>query len=210
MEHELFQSELKPSVDSTLLSKIIRSSSSGENSHRTAAMEMIFERSIQERRERAAMKANDSQRPGPTPQLKRSSEGSNISIPRAESPAPAPAPQPASRPPPPKPRLTPSEAAPDPKPILKPEVTRKTLPATQSNASRHRKIAETNGPILSEDVYLGCKISGCRAALCRSQLKDGLYCRACPGRTVMCCTNCERDRTTDVRNCGGCGLRFLK
>jgi len=70
MEHELFQSELKPSVDGALISGMIRSSSSGLHSHRAAAMELILERSIQERRERMLAKAKNSLRPDPTSQPK--------------------------------------------------------------------------------------------------------------------------------------------
>jgi len=70
MEHELFQSELKPSVDGALISGMIRSSSSGLHSHRTAAMGLILERSIQERRERMLTKAKNSLRLDPAPQSK--------------------------------------------------------------------------------------------------------------------------------------------
>jgi len=70
MEHELFQSELKPSVDGALISGMIRSSSSGLHSHRAAAMELILEKSIQDRRERMLTKAKNSLRPDPAPQLK--------------------------------------------------------------------------------------------------------------------------------------------
>ena len=52
MEHELFQSKLKPLVDRALISDAIESSSSGEHPHRAAAIELILERSIRDRRER--------------------------------------------------------------------------------------------------------------------------------------------------------------
>lgn len=68
MEHELFQSELKPSVDGALISSMIRGSSLGLNSHRAAAMELIIERSIQERRERTFAKAKDELQSDPAPQ----------------------------------------------------------------------------------------------------------------------------------------------
>ena len=54
MQHELFYSKLKHSVEGSSLLEVISNSSSGENPHRAAAMESIFERSIQERRERVA------------------------------------------------------------------------------------------------------------------------------------------------------------
>lgn len=56
MQHKLFYSKLRPLVEGHSLLEIIRSSSSGENPHRSAAMELIFERSIQEHRERAVAK----------------------------------------------------------------------------------------------------------------------------------------------------------
>jgi len=68
MEHELFQSELKPSVDGALISSMIRGSSLGLNSHRAAAMELIIERSIQDRGERMLAKAKDELGPDPAPQ----------------------------------------------------------------------------------------------------------------------------------------------
>jgi len=56
MEHELFQSKLKPLVDEASVLKMIRSISSGENSHRAAAVELVLERSVQERRKRMIAK----------------------------------------------------------------------------------------------------------------------------------------------------------
>ena len=96
MEYELFRSKLKPSVDGTLISGIIRSSSSGLSSHRTAIMELIIEGSIQERRERMFAKGKNSLRPDPTLQAKRISVAPNMSIPELRPTAPAPAPQPPS------------------------------------------------------------------------------------------------------------------
>jgi len=83
MEHELFQSELKSSVDGVLISGMIRSSSSGLNSHRAAAMELILERSIQDRRERVLAEAGKSLRSDPTPQPK--SRTPDISTSRVQS-----------------------------------------------------------------------------------------------------------------------------
>jgi len=67
MEYELFRSKLKPSVDGALISGVIRRSSSGLNSHRTAVMELVIEGSIQERRERMFEKAKNNPRPQPLP-----------------------------------------------------------------------------------------------------------------------------------------------
>jgi len=97
MEYELFRYTLKPSVDGALISSIIRSSSSGLNSHRTAVMELMIEGSIQERRERIFEKAKNSSRSDLTPQAKRTGVAPSISIPEARPLAPAPALQPPSQ-----------------------------------------------------------------------------------------------------------------
>lgn len=60
MEHKLFYSKLKPSVEDSALFEIIGSSSSGEKPHRAASMELIFERSIREHKERIAACAKES------------------------------------------------------------------------------------------------------------------------------------------------------
>jgi len=90
MEHELFQSELKPSVDGALISSMIRSSSSGLHSHRAVAMASILERSIQERRERTFAKAKDELRPDPAPQpgggAPNDTTGRGIEVGRGEGP----------------------------------------------------------------------------------------------------------------------------
>ena len=212
-KHELFQSELKSSVDGALLSKTIRGSSSGENLHRAAVMELIFERSIQERRGRASTEVNIPLLARPGSQIKKSSEEQNASVPPVEPLVPVPDPLGISRHHP-KPQTTPSEAAPNRKPVPKPEFTKKTIPvATQSDASERQKDTQnvgTGGSKPSEDVYFGCLVSSCRVVLRRNQLKDGLYCSVCPGRTIMVCTNCMHYRDTKVRNCEGCGLTFLK
>ena len=87
MEHELFQSKLKASVDGALVSDMIRSSSLGLNSHHMAAMELIIERSIQDHRERMGRKAKSSLQPDPTPQPK--SEVPDTPIPQVEFPTTA-------------------------------------------------------------------------------------------------------------------------
>ena len=95
MEHELFQSKLKPLVDATLLPRTIRSSSSGESPHRAAAMVSIFGRSIQKYRERVSTDAKNALLVDPTTQPK-NSDALDISIPQVQSPvrtrAPTPAP----------------------------------------------------------------------------------------------------------------------
>jgi len=90
MEHELFQSELKPSVDGALISNMIRSTSSGLHSHRAVAMASIFGRSIQERRERTFAKAKDELRPDSAPQpgvgAPNDTTGRGIEVGRGEGP----------------------------------------------------------------------------------------------------------------------------
>lgn len=54
MQHKLLYSKLRPSVKGSSLHEVIGGSFSGENPHRAAAMELIFERTIQERREGVA------------------------------------------------------------------------------------------------------------------------------------------------------------
>jgi len=101
MEHELFQSKLKPLVDTTSIPRTIRSSSSGETPHYTAVMGLIFGRSIQERRERVFTKAKNTLRSDPITQPK-SSNIPDISTPPVQplvrTPAPTPAPASASIP----------------------------------------------------------------------------------------------------------------
>lgn len=86
MQHELFQSKLKNSIDVALLSEIIRSSSSGQNSHRTATMELIFEGSIRARRERALTNVENSLWLDPTPRPMRTCEAPSIPIPQVQTP----------------------------------------------------------------------------------------------------------------------------
>ena len=212
MEHELFQSKLKSSIDTALLSEMIRSSSSGENPHRTAAIKLILERSIQERRGRTVVKANSPQS-RPVPQSKRSNEGSDTTTPPAEPPTPTPTPRPVSRPPP-KSQSTPSETAPNREQTPRSESAQKTTPAaTQSGAGGHKKAisnVRTSDSNSSGDVRLRCTTPSCDSSFRRSKLKDGLYCANCPGQVATRCANCGLRRTTQVRKCDGCWLSFLK
>ena len=64
MQHELFYSKLRPLVEDSSLLETIRSSYSGQNPHRAAAIEMIFDRSIQEHRERIAAGTRKSRKRG--------------------------------------------------------------------------------------------------------------------------------------------------
>ena len=68
MEYELFRSKLKPLVDCASIVNIIDNSSSGEHPHRTAAVGLILERSIEERRKRMLEKVQKASQPDPTSQ----------------------------------------------------------------------------------------------------------------------------------------------
>lgn len=192
MEHELFQSKLKSSVNIAFLSKMIRSSSSGENLHQAAAMELILERSIQERHQRTLAKAQNTLQLDPSPQPKEGSEELSTSIPPTEPSTPAPAlqlaPQRSTR----KPQLTSSETAPNPKLVSKPVMT-------QGDPGKHRK-----------PVRVRCSVSNCGSILRQSELKDGFYCCNCPNQVFTFCLNCGHCRNTNVRKCESCGLEFVK
>ena len=97
MEYELFRSKLKPLVDRASISNIIESSSSGERPHHAAAMGLILERSIQERRQRTSEKAKNTPQPDSTSQPEKRTSTPTTPIPPVQPPAPAPAPQPLSQ-----------------------------------------------------------------------------------------------------------------
>jgi hypothetical protein len=208
MEHELFQSKLKPSVDGALLSDIIRSSSSGEHSHRTAAMELILERSIQGRRERVSKKVEDSLQPDPTPKPKRSEPLKTTSQP-AERPTP-----PLASQPPPQPlsstiarilvsTLIAREAPQNPPPLQKP--TKSTKTGAQREEPRPNAIVNTSP---SEDIaQLAC--SWCNVEQLRRHLRSGVDCRFCPGSFVgMKCAGCGTMRVSDIEACSNCHKKF--
>ena len=88
-EHDLYWSKLKPLVDRTSLSSIVGGSCSGEHPHRTAAIQVVPDRSIQEHGKRMLAGTKDASQPGPTTQH-RSSEALAPQL-------PAPAPQPPSQ-----------------------------------------------------------------------------------------------------------------
>ena len=90
MEHELFQTELKPLADGASLSKVINGSSLGEHPHRATVMQLIIERSIGERRKRMATKVED------TPQSDPETDGGMTIIPTQQAENPGPVPQPSS------------------------------------------------------------------------------------------------------------------
>jgi len=214
MEHELFRSKLKPSVDGALLSNIIRGSSSGGNSHRAAAMELVLERSVQERRQRTSNggRKGKKSRQTPAPQLEKSSEEPSISIPQVQSPTPSPAPQLRSQ--------SSTTATIDPSPGVpsvfgKPEASSGS--SALSKSARDVKAAQreeppvdtkTNPPPPSEDtVQLVCR--KCGANQSRSHLRSRVYCSFCIGwPRAMKCLDCGIIRSNDVEACTGCYKKF--
>ena len=211
MEHELFRSKLKPSVDDALLSNIIRSSSSGEHSYRAAAMELAFERSIQERRKRDSAKVKNSLQPDPTPQLK-GSEPLKAPIPPAELPIPVPTLPLPQQPSPnastnipvrPAPSSAMHEAPPNLPTLSKP--TQKTNKATR----REEPQAKENPPPSEDTTRLACSLCGVKQR--RSHLQSGIYCRFCSGPyPSMKCIACGTFRVNDTRTCTNCRGKFEK
>jgi len=217
MEHELFQSKLKASVDGALLSDIIRGCSSGENSYRAAAVELILERSIKERRERTIAKVENTPRLELIPQVERSNEESSTSILEVQSPTPSPVPEPPSQ-------LSPMAAlgrfSTDGLVSTKPQASLDSLSlAKRAKKAKMRRreeppvVVKTNPPPPSEDiVQLVCRT--CRVKQSRSELQfDHVYCKTCtcfgwPRPSTMECVGCGRARTGDTEACTGCHKEF--
>jgi len=214
MEYELFRSKLKPSVGGALISGIIRSSSLGLNSHRTAAMELIIEGSIRERHERMFTKAKNNLRPNPTPQAKRTSEVPNMpSFPEVQPPAPAPALQPPSQTLPhdvtgivtsPASASAKCDASPDSPTLSKPAKGIKVARGEGPPAD-----VKTNPSSSEGFVELACRKCGVRQP--RSSLWDSVYCTQCSAwleDIKMKCVGCGTIRVDDVDACTGCHRTF--
>src|ERR1700753_762645 len=85
MQYKLLFSKLRSSVEGPSFLETIRSSSSGEYPHRAVAMEQIFERRIQDRRERMLAQArNPSQQEDPVVQPNSSKKETPTAIPTAQ------------------------------------------------------------------------------------------------------------------------------
>jgi len=202
MEYELFQSKLKPSVDGALVSDIIRSSSSGENSHRMAAMELLFERSIQARRD-MVMKDKVSLRLDPTPWQPVTTEPLNVFGMEKQSPITRP----------------PSESLPkavtDPAPASVKCEASQDSPAPSEPANRIKKGAQredppadtvTNASSSEGVVDLACPV--CYAVQPRKFLRSGVYCHWCFMLNRMKCADCGTIRVTNVEACTKCHKKF--
>ena len=214
MEYELFRSKLKPSVDGALVSDIIRSSSSGLNSHRTAAMGLIIGGSIQERRKRMFEKAKNSLRSDPTPQAKRTSVAPNISIPETQPLVPAPAPQPPSQ-------SLPNDATRIVTSPASASAKHSASPDSPAPSKRAKGIKVTRGEEPPEDVRtnqsssqgfveLGCR--NCGLVQLRTHLRSALYCKQCPSFSFagakMKCFGCGTIRVSNIDTCTGCHRTF--
>ena len=216
MEYELFRSKLKPFVDGALISNIIRSSSSGLNSHRTAAMELIIEGSIRERHERMSTKAKKNLQSGPTPQAKKTSDALNTSIPEVQLPAPLPAPQLPSQ-------SLPNDAtgivtnlasapakynaSPDSSSLSGPKKKKKGV----ARSERPPADVKTNPSPSEDSVELACQRCGVRQP--PGYLSTRLYCRECPlslGNIKMKCVGCDTIRVNYVGACTGCHRTFTE
>ena len=204
MEHELFQSQLKPSVDSSLVSEIIRSTSLGIHSHRAAAMELIIERSIQERRERKFTKAKNSSRRDPAPQPK--IEAPNTPAPQVQSPAPATASQ---SPPLPDDATTSSASA-----LAKHETSRsssspsKPAKKTKKVAGREETPADTKSSASRSEEVTRLVCRSCHIKQLRSDLRSGVHCSLCFSPSHMKCISCGIFRLSDVEACVNCCRKF--
>jgi hypothetical protein len=217
MEHELFQSKLKPSVDVTLASDIIRSSSSGLDLHRTAAIELVLERSIQERRGRVPTKAKNGLRRDSTPQPKRTNGAPGTPPSQEQSPAPAPATQP------------PSQSLPDD--------TAEIVAGPASASTKHEGLQVSSAPSepanmikvvpreeppadveanpSPSEVFVELACRRCHVKQLRSGLRSGVRCglclRKCPQSEKiprMKCAGCETTRFYDVDACTSCHGKF--
>ena len=107
MQHELFYSKLRPSVEGYSILEIIRNSYSGDNPHHAATMEMIFERSIREYREKAAAGVKEARTQPPPTKPTATDEKSAVAEPTVTSEKPATA----------KPKVTEKPTTAKPKPV---------------------------------------------------------------------------------------------
>ena len=207
MEYELFQSELKPSVDGGLVSGMIRSSSLGLHPHRAAAMELILERSIQDRRERMLEKAKNSLRPDPTPQPK--SVAPDILTPQVQSSTPATASQPPSR-------SLPNDTTGTVTSVASALANHEASQVSSALSRPTKKVeggheepppdVKTN-PSPSEDfVELVC--SKCDVKQLRTSLYGGTGCSSCFLPWPMNCTGCGTCRVSGVDACTSCHGKF--
>jgi len=211
MEHELFQSELKPSVDRALVSNVIRSSSSGLNSHRAAAMELVFERSIQKRSEQVLMKGAEILRARLQPQPKR--EAPYIPTPKVQSSTPATTSQPQSRP-----LLSNNTTGTASVTSLTSDSAKCDAPQDSSALSKPTERAkqgcgEAPGGVKMKsslpEVFVELVCLKCGVKQPRSNLRCGINCGLCPRVPwYMRCVGCGAFRVDNVDACTSCHGKF--
>ena len=208
MEHELFQSKLKPSIDGALVSDIIQSSSSGLNSYRAVAMELIIERSIQERRKRMVTKAKNHLRSDPTSQPK--SEVPNTPIPQLRSPTPTTASQPPFRS---LPNDTTESIASRASASFNQEAQQEPLPPSETVkkvALREEPFADVNINSSPSEDFVELVCLKCSVKQLRSGLQYGIDCGLCPFSWVstMKCVGCGTIRKRNTEACSSCHKKF--
>ena len=204
MEHDLFWSKLKPTVDRTLLFNIIQSSCLGEHSHRTVAMELVLERSIQERRKGVLAKAKDASQPDSTAQH----QSSEVLAPQLRSPTNVPV---LASQPPSHSTTSPVVASAS----AKTEVPQD--PSTLSEPGKETKVAQrvgpatgsTNVPPSEHTVELACII--CGAKVPRANAGRHFFCPGTSGWTARSfkCVDCGARRVGNADVCTGCRGKFV-
>ena len=201
MEYELFRSKLKPSVDRALITNMIEGSSSGERPHHTVAIRLILENSIQERRERMSVKAENTSRPRPG----RKPETAAHPIREMEPPAPTPIPRSLSRPSP-----SPSfqsffeKTGTSQFPLTSPQVLPKRVRVVQWEEPP----AATEANPLPSEVIVELICERCRVECSRRSLCHKIYCPSCSPLSGVKCAHCGTSRTENVAICTGCHRKF--
>ena len=199
MEYELFRSKLKPLVNRSLIPDIIVNSSSGEHPHRTVAMGLIIERSIQERRKRTLEKGKNASPPDSPSQPEGRTETPTTPIQQAQPPSPVPVP------PPPQ---SSSDLTPVPAPA-KAEASpgSSTLPDPEEKPKADPEQPPANpwaNPPREHTVKLVCSC-GARVSL-SSRWFHGI---ACPsGASHIKCAGCGTERVRGVSACTNCHGKF--
>ena len=207
MEHELFQSELKPSVDGALISSMIRSSSSGLHSHRAVAMELIMERSIQDRRGRVLAEAKNRLRPDPTPQPKSGAPDAPTSQVQSSTPATALQPPPRSLLNDTTGIVTSLASASDSRGAS--QVSSAPSKSTKKVEGEHEEPpADVKMDPSPPEVFVELKCRKCGVKQLRSSLYHGINCSLCPKKWRMRCVGCGTRRVDDIDACTGCHGKF--
>ena len=195
MEHEMFQSKLKPLVDDAVFSEIVEGSSLGEQPYRAEAMKLVLEGSIRERRKR--MVATKNPQPDSTTRPKRGKKKRDIPI---QPPVPAPPPQES-------PQLPSDPIAAHTSGIdgASPESSTLPKPPGKSKTQHEKSPAISKGNLFSErTVELVCSQCG----LERHPFRPMSNC-LCEEPHVMKCSECGTTRAGRVDTCTGCHGKFM-